>query len=311
MRMLRENIVGVAVCTAMVLAGFLASGNVMAFLNLPALLVVLGGTVGATLLSYPFPQVRAAVQVAKGAYRNPGSDPDEVIFALLDMSIRSKVDGLQSLERAGEETTVAFLRDAMQMLADNYSEEDIRDILATEILHFRQRRQHNERVFRSMAVYAPAFGLAGSVIGLVGLLFGLGDTGDILRYIPIALVSTLYGILAAYFVFSPMAECIRDKTEREVLTHKLIIEGAVAIKHETNPHILEKKLSAFLTPAARRETRQTFAEVRQKYLRMVRSRAGEMPVMDVPAPTPAPAASTAAAPAPSPSSGRMRDKLTQ
>ncbi len=272
MQMLRANIIGVSVCSALLLAGFMSSGDITAYLNLPSVFVVVGGTLGSTLLSYPFSQVLAAAQVARGAYRNPGADPDAVIFALLDMSIRSKVDGLQSLEKAGEQTTVAFLRDAMQMLADNYSVEDIRDILSTEILHFRQRRQHNERVFRSMAVYSPAFGLAGSVIGLVGLLFSLGDTGEILRYIPIALVSTLYGILGAYFVFSPIAECIRDKTEREVLTHKLIIEGAVAVKHETNPHILEKKLSAFLTPAARRETRNTFAEVRQKYLRMVRAR---------------------------------------
>jgi chemotaxis protein MotA len=289
MQMLRANIVGVFLCTALLLIGFAVSGNAMAYLNLPALLVVAGGTLGSTLLSYPYSQVQAAVQVARGAYRNPGTDPDAVIFALLDMSIRSKVDGLQSLEKAGEQTTVAFLRDAMQMLADNYSVEDIRDILSTEILHFRQRRQHNERVFRSMAVYSPAFGLAGSVIGLIGLLFGLGNTGEILRYIPIALVSTLYGILAAYYVFSPIAECIRDKTEREVLTHKLIIEGAVAVKHETNPHILEKKLSAFLTPAARRETRNTFAEVRQKYLRMVRNRTGGEERAEAPA-SPAPGA---------------------
>ncbi|MEW5773414.1 MAG: MotA/TolQ/ExbB proton channel family protein [Thermodesulfobacteriota bacterium] len=287
MNMLRSNIMGVALCSLLLLAGFLVSGNIMVYLNLPALLVVFGGTLGATLLSFPYQQVRAAIQVAKGAYLAPATDPDAVIMALLDMSIRSKIDGLHSLEKAGQETTFAVLRDAMQMLADNYSEEDIRDILSTEILNFQQRRQHNERVFRSMAVYAPGFGLAGSIIGLVGLLFGLGSTGDILRYIPIALVSTLYGILAAYYVFSPIAECIRSKTEREVLTHRLIIEGAVAVKHETNPHILEKKLSAFLTPAARRETQQSFSEVRQKYLRMVRTRQGEEERAKAPAPSPA------------------------
>lgn len=302
MEMIRANILGVTLCTALLLAGFAVSGNTAAYLNLPAFLVVAGGTLGATLLSYPFSQVSAAMQVARGAYRHPGSDPDQVILALLDMSIRSKIDGLQSLERAGEQTTTAFLRDAMQMLADNYSAEDIRDILSTEILHFRQRRQHNERVFRSMGVYAPGFGLAGSVIGLIGLLFGLGDTGQILRYIPIALVSTLYGILLAYYVLNPVAECIRDKTEREVLTHKLIIEGAVAIKGETNPHILEKKLSAFLTPAARRETRNSFSEVRQKYLRMVRARREGGGEAEAPAPgTPAAVKET---PAPAPGTPR-------
>jgi chemotaxis protein MotA len=282
----RGNLFVVATCALLFAATFVLAGNAAAYVNFPALIVVLSGTLGATFLSYPFEQIKSAWFVARGAYRTPPTDPDEVVKALLDVALQSKVEGLQSLERRGEQTTLAFLRDALQMLADNYDEQVIRDILSTEIYHFRQRRAHNERVFRSLASYAPSFGLAGSVIGLIGLLYGLGDTGEVLKYIPIALVSTLYGILFGSFVFVPAAECIRDKTEREVLTQKLIIEGAVAIKTETNPHILEKKLSSFLTPAARREARQSFADMRQKYVQMVRARreaAEPAPAAPVPA----------------------------
>ncbi|WP_461209034.1 motility protein A [Desulfocurvus sp. DL9XJH121] len=270
--MTRTNLFGVLICLAVFVSAFIITGNAMAYLNVEAFMVVVSGTLGAAILSYPFDHLKTAYFVAKGAYLRKDTDPDEVIGVLLDTAIRSRLDGLTSLEKAGEQTTVHFLRDALNMLADNYPEDQMRDILMTEIQFFRARRIQQERVFRSMAVYAPAFGLAGSVIGLIGLLIGLGDTGEILRYIPIALISTLYGILFGNFILSPMAECIRGKTEREALVQKLIIEGVCAIKTEANPHILEKKLSSFLTPAARRSTQATFSEMRKKYVRIAQQR---------------------------------------
>jgi chemotaxis protein MotA len=123
-----------------------------------------------------------------------------------------------------------------------------------------------------MAVYSPAFGLAGSVIGLIGLLYGIGDTGEVLKYIPIALISTLYGILFGNLVWSPMAEVIKDRTEREILTQKMIIDATAAIKSETNPYILERKLTSFLTPAARQEARESFSDIRRRYVNIARSR---------------------------------------
>jgi chemotaxis protein MotA len=208
----------------------------------------------------------------KNAYRFQPASPDEIIHVLLDLSVRSRLDGLQAMEKEGEKTTVFFLRDALNMLADNYPEHEIREILSQEIFFFKLRRRHIERVFRVMAVYSPAFGLAGSVIGLIGLLYGIGDTGEVLKYIPIALISTLYGILFGNFVWSPMAEVVKDRTEREVLTQKMIIDATAAIKSETNPYILERKLTSFLTPAARQEARESFSDIRRRYVNIARSR---------------------------------------
>ena len=270
--MTRANFLGIILCLAVFVTAFVMTGNALAYLNIEAFMVVLSGTFGAALLSYPSGALKTAYFVAKGAYTTPDTNPDEVIQVLLDTAIRSRLDGLPALEKAGEQTTVHFLRGALNMLADNYPEEQMRDILLTEIHFFRSRRKLQERVFRTMAVYAPAFGLAGSVIGLIGLLIGLGDTGEVLRYIPIALISTLYGILFSNFLLSPVAENIRSKTERETLVQKLIIEGVCAIKTEANPHILEKKLASFLTPAARRGTEASFGEIRKKYLRIAQQR---------------------------------------
>lgn len=270
--MTRSSIVGIIICLIIFISTFVLTGNALAYLNIQAFLVVASGTLGAALLSYPFDHLKTSYFVAKGAYTTPGVDPDTVIGVLLDTAIRSRLDGLVALEKAGEQTTIHFLRDALNMLADNYPEHEIRDILATEIHFFRTRRIQQERVFRSMANYAPAFGLAGSVIGLIGLLIGLGDTGEVLRFIPIALISTLYGILFGTFILTPVAESIRGKTDREVLVQQLIIEGVCAIKTEANPHILEKRLTSFLTPAARRDTEVNFAEMRKKYVKIAQQR---------------------------------------
>lgn len=294
--MSRINALGAFLCLAVFVTAFIITGNSGAYLNFEAMLVVLSGTLGATLLSYHMDQIKTAYYVAKGAYTQPGTDPDAVIRVLLDLSLRSRVDGLQSLEKAGVDSTLHFLRGALDMVADNYAVDEMRDILMTEINFFKIRRQQQERVFRSMATYAPAFGLAGSVIGLIGLLIGLGDTGEILKFIPIALISTLYGILLGNFVLAPIAENIRGKTDREILVQKLIIEGVTAIKTETNPHVLEKKLSCFLTPASRKNARETFDETRRRYLAIVRQRKdAQAPPEETPEPTPQPAEATASA----------------
>jgi len=270
--MKRSNFFFVALCALVFLSVFFFVGHPAAYLNIEALLVVVSGTLGATFLSFPWPHIKNAVMVVKNAYRTETVSPDEIIEVLLDLSVRSRLDGLTAMEQEGEKTTVFFLRDALNMLADNYPEDEIRSILGEEILFFKLRRKNIERVFRVMAVYSPVFGLAGSVIGLIGLLYGIGDTGEVLKYIPIALISTLYGILFGNLVWTPMAEVIKDRTEREVLTQKMIIEACLAIKSETNPHIIERKLTSFLTPAARRDAHEAFAGIRKRYVQIAKSR---------------------------------------
>lgn len=270
--MIRTNYIIIAICLLIFVSVFFFVGHPGAYLNLEALLVVLSGTIGATFLSFPWPHIKNAFMVVKNAYRTQTTSPDEIIHVLMDLSVRSRLDGLQALEKEGEKTTVFFLRDALNMLADNYPENEIRSILGEEILFFQMRRKNIERVFRVMAVYSPVFGLAGSVIGLIGLLYGIGDTGEVLKYIPIALISTLYGILFGNLVWAPMAEVVRDRTEREILTQKMIIEASISIKSETNPHIIERKLTSFLTPAARREAHEAFADIRQRYVKIAKAR---------------------------------------
>ena len=145
-----------------------------------------------------------------------------------------------------------------------------RDVLLTELYFFRRRRQEHERVFRHTARLAPAFGVAGSVVGLIGMLTGLGDTGVILKTIPLALTSTLYGIVLCNLVLTPVAESIYFKTQQELLLQRLILEGVVAVQQESKPNRLERRLLSFLTPAERPSQQQGFDEIHARYVRQRR-----------------------------------------
>jgi len=142
-------------------------------------------------------------------------------------------------------------RDALELIEDNYRVSEMREILSAELHQAAARGEARERVFRSMAAYAPAYGVAGSVTGLIALLLGLGDTAVILKSIPVALVSTLYGVVAANFFFMPAAEKVRQATEQELVIHALILEGTLALSRKPNARRLARRLNSLVDPAER------------------------------------------------------------
>ncbi|QGY41080.1 flagellar motor protein MotA [Pseudodesulfovibrio cashew] len=262
----RKNAIGVVVSLLIFVASFLFTGAAAAYWNLAAFLVVISGLTAAMLLSYPMEHVRNAFQVARNAYRNGHASPSEIVTTLLDLSVKSKVDGVLSLERSAAKATSSFLRNGLALLVDNYKEEEIRETLNTEMAFFNLRRQQSERFFLTMARVAPAFGVAGSVIGLIGLLMGINDTAVILKNIPVAFISTLYGLVLSNLVFSPIAENINYSTRVELLNQKLVLEGVVAIGKEQNPYKLERKLTSFLTPSEREGKTETLRRITRKYV---------------------------------------------
>ena len=266
-----RNYIGAALCLIVFVGCFFLgeSGTVVLYFNIISFMVVISGTIGAVCLSHHFDQLKSALIVAKNAYAKDAiSSSDEVLLLLMDMAVKSKYDGIISLEKYEEQITVSFLRDALSLLVDGYSEEEIRDILHTEMYYFKLRRQQSERVFRIMANVAPPFGVAGSIIGLIGMLVGIGDTKVILASIPLALTATLYSIIFSYFILTPIAESIYSNTQRELFLQSIIVEGVVEIRREKNLIKLEKKLASFLTPSARRTGSEGIREIQKRFINM-------------------------------------------
>ena len=264
--MQKQNFVGIALATLIFLASFLLNGNLALYLNFSGLMVVLGGVAAATLLSFGWGQLVVAVRVLRSSYRRQSIREAEIINLLIDLSIKSRLDGILTLQQQEQETTVLFLRRALGCLVDGFKADQMRDILNAEMYFFRLRREELERIFRAIANFGPAFGLIGSVIGLVAMVGGVSQTEVILRSIPIALTSTLYGLVIANFFFLPFAARLRERTNQELLTQKIIMEGVIAIESEINPVILKTRLESFLTPSARDEEMISYQEIREKFL---------------------------------------------
>lgn len=276
----RKSFFGLVLCGVVFAAGFAISGNVAQYFNLAAIFVVAGGTLGVAIASFRMQRLLYVARVLRNSYRARMKEPAEIVEILVDLSVKSRIRGLHTLAEDERETSVMFLRRALGFVVDNYSREQTADILNTEMFFFKQRRDESERVLRVLAEVCPAIGLAGSVVGLIGMLSGVNDTSVVLSTIPIALTSTLYGVLLANFVFLPMAARIREVTDHELLLQKIIVEGVRAIQSELNPRVLEVKLKSFLTPAARQGQLVSLARIKERF--QIEDRVEDMPVMPTP-----------------------------
>ena len=249
--MRNQNIIGLVGCIVLFLAGFVFDGNLALYFNLSGALVVLGGTFGATLITYRLERLKIVYKVLLSSYRTKTKTPEDIVEILVDLSVKSKFKGILSLQEDEEETSILFLRRALGLLVDGYRGSVIRDILNTEMYFFKLRREDCERVIRTMGELFPSFGLVGSVVGLIGMLAGVGDSKVILATVPVALTSTLYGVILANFFCVPFAGNLRDRTDHELLLQKIIMEGVIAIESEMDPRSLERKLHSFVTPSSR------------------------------------------------------------
>lgn len=260
-----KNNIGLFLSGALFIAGFIIHGNVSLYFNVSGLLIVCGGTLSAALISFKFEQLIIVTKVLGASYRKPIMRETEIINILIDLSIRSRMDGILSLQAKENETTILFLRRALSCLVDGYKIDQIRDILNTEMYFFRLRREDSERVLRAIAEYLPAFGIVGSVVGLITMLGGIGDTSVILKAIPIALTSTLYGLIFSNFFFLPFAANVKERTNQELLLQKIIMEGVISINSEINPIILKTKLESFLTPSDREIELVSYAKIKERF----------------------------------------------
>ncbi|WDP90533.1 MAG: MotA/TolQ/ExbB proton channel family protein [Desulfobacter sp.] len=257
------NIIGVCFCFLLFCTGFAFSGNVGLYANLAGAVIVVGGTLTAVFLGYRMERIVILLKVIAASYTRPSVSADTIVKVLVDLSIKRKIKGILSLEKEEEETTIVFLRRAIGLMVDNYSPEQIREALNAEMFFFRKRRDENLRLLRAMGDVAPAFGLVGSVVGLIGMLGGIGDSATLMATIPIALTSTLYGIILANMVCYPIGANIRERTSQELLLQRIITEGIVAIAEDIHPRALDKKLKSFLTPAARQEKVISIARIKE------------------------------------------------
>ena len=263
--MKRQNLFGLLLCALLFFGGFLIKGNLSFYFNIASLMIVAGGSATAALLSFQVERLRIVLRVVQASYRSQLKSEADIVDILINLAIKSRAEGILSLQQEEHETSILFLRRGLGCLVDNYEPQQIRDILNTEMYFFKLRREDSERVLRTIADFCPAFGIVGSVAGLIPMLAGIDDTGIILKTVPLALTSILYGLIFANFFFIPFAANLRERTNQELLLQKIIMEGVLAIQGELNPTVLRTKLLSFLTPSDRKADLVPLSRIQERF----------------------------------------------
>ena len=246
-----STIIGIGAAFGLMLMAILQGGPLTIFINVPALLIVGGGTIGNTLVHYPFGDVFDAFNVAKKTFRYQQMSINNLISQLMEFANKARKEGILALQGAMENVDDEFLKKAMQMAVDGQEPETLRSMLNTEIEYIQIRHGKGADIFTSIAIYAPAMGMVGTLIGLVQMLQTMDDPSTIGPAMAVALLTTFYGAVIANIFCAPMAGKLRNRSASEVLVKTLIIEGMQSILSGENPRIMEQKLHAFIAPKLR------------------------------------------------------------
>ena len=242
------TIVGLLGASTLIL---IAMEDPMTFWNIPSVLIVIGGTIMATLASNPLAQVGAFLSVYLKTIKTSATSPNELIEKFVGFAETARREGILALEQAVEEANDEFLSGGIRLAVDGTEPDLIMDILETELLYIEERHNQASEMIARAAEMAPAFGMIGTLVGLVLMLKDMSDPAAIGPAMAVALLTTLYGSIIANVFLNPIAAKLKIYSKEEVLSKRMIIEGIMAIQQGDNPRIVEHKLSVFLPPSLR------------------------------------------------------------
>jgi len=218
------------------------------FLNLPGLLIVVGGTIAATFISYPMKELRNLYRSFRLIWRHHEFNTDGEIEEIVRVSMLLGRGQLRAIESELEKTNNPFLRTGIQLVIDRTPTEDIDSLLKWRIFKLRRQEAAEAQVFRSMANFAPAFGMAGTLLGLVNMLYAMdgADFKVIGGNLAIALTTTLYGIVLANLLLRPVAIKLERRTEQRVMLMYMVLEGISMLGQKRNPSFIRETLKSFV-----------------------------------------------------------------
>ncbi|RUO20696.1 motility protein A [Aliidiomarina haloalkalitolerans] len=226
---------------------FLTAQDAWAFVNLPGLAIVLGGTFAATLLAYPLREVVNVFKILWIVLRNEKLYAKDDQAELVTVARQLMQGNLVHAENQLEQVKNPFLRTGLELIINNTPIEDIAELLEWRILKMKIRERAEAQIYRTMAVFAPAFGMLGTLVGLVNMLQGMGDSSmaQIGADMAFALLTTLYGVALANLFFKPIAIKFERRTERRVQLMNMIREGVLLIAKGRSPAYIREYLTTF------------------------------------------------------------------
>ncbi|MBT3271994.1 MAG: motility protein A, partial [Spirochaetales bacterium] len=230
------------------------------FIDLPSLAMVAGGSFGAMLVGNPMSRMLGIVKFISHVLRVPNHEEERIISSLVNFSEKARREGLLALEDDLEEVEDEFMRKGIQLVVDGTDPDIIKSVLYNDLNQLQTRHAVGIKIFDDWSKIAPAFGMVGTLAGLISMLANLEDSSSIGPNMSLALVTTMYGAIIANLLLIPIKNKLEDRDAGETLVREVMIEGILSIQSGDNPRILEEKLLSFLPPVRRDAVRQESAQ---------------------------------------------------
>ena len=248
------SLVGLILGAVMVVFGILSSGGniVDDFVDLPSIIITIGGSLAGTLASHKLADFINGLKSIGLAMKEPSvGDASEVISNIINLSNISRKEGLLALEEATHDMDDEFLKKGINLVVDGTDPDIVRGILETDLINLEARHKKVMGFWEKWAELGPAWGMIGTLIGLVNMLKNLTDSSTIGPNMAVALLTTLYGSLIANWLAGPTAAKLKVNNDMEIMMREITVEGLLSIQAGENPRVIEEKLKSFLAPSDR------------------------------------------------------------
>ena len=249
------SIIGLAVCVGMMLIGIMTGDNGVAgikfFIDIKSLLITYGGAFFAVLASMSLKDYLSGLKSFLLIFKAPKQDVPGMISKIIELSNVARKEGLLALEEVSGELDDAFMKKGILLIVDGTDPELVRAIMETELVSTEERHKKNINFWSDLGAMGPAWGMIGTLIGLVLMLQNLSDASTIGPAMAVALITTFYGSLLANWICTPTSNKLKSNNATEIQCKEIMIEGLLSIQAGENPRVIEEKLKSFLAPSDR------------------------------------------------------------
>ncbi len=245
------TVIGLVLILALLFGAMAMGVGIGAYIDIPSVLIVIGGSLGSLLVGFKMEQMKSFVKIFMIAIKPPQEDLQELIKKLVEYATQARRDGILSLEAAASAEENSFLKQGLSMAVDGNEPDTIRDLLEIEMDQTSTRHKGNAAIFDQWAGFAGAMGMIGTLIGLVAMLLNMADPSAIGPSMAVALLTTMYGAMIGNIFGAPIANILLIRNDEENLVKEVVLEGIMSIQAGDNPRTLESKLLSFLSPGDR------------------------------------------------------------
>ncbi len=247
----KGTIIGIVAGMALLIVSMMMGVGIGPYLDIPSVIVVVGGTIAATFVNFPFSDVLGVMKVTQKVLKEQPISPQKYIEQIVSISKKARTNGLLAIEEDLNNIDEDFMKMTLQHVVNGTEAEDLNNIMDAELSIMAERHKIGQQIYMAMGMYSPAFGMIGTLIGLIAMLQNLDDPSSIGPAMAMAMITTLYGAVFANLFFLPMAGKLKQRSEQELQFKEMLLMGILSVQAEESPRVIQNKLLSYIPPAER------------------------------------------------------------